>query len=285
MKRKQEDVEPSQQSKTLKTDKNGVLYRQTTPTSRFQLSSKSTTGQTSVLAPSKTAAHTDQAKSMQKQLPKQESSKKGFTAILDKARQAQEAGKERNMVGGITHKPVEKLSRRERERLREEARIQQKRGKKGYPLPGSDRSRSGTPSGTTKEASLQKKSVPDTLSKGIMKKAHEPLSYKGTMRVAGTAKNAPKRGQPQDKYGGYASWSDLDDAEDQEEGEAYDSDDSEDMEGGFDDLEAEENAALRLAKKEDQEALEEEQRLKQEKLERKRKLEALALSKSAKKKF
>lgn len=286
MKRKQEDFEPAKQNKSVKADRNGVLPLQTTPNGRFQLSSKLTAGKTSVVATSMTPAHTDPAKAMPKQFPKPEPIKKGFTAILDKARQAQEAVKERNVGGGITHKPAEKLSRKERERLREEARMQHNRVRKGYPRPGIDRSRSGTPAGPAKVSALQMKPGAESSSKGIMKKPHEPLSYKGTMRVGGSPKPAAKRGQPQDKYGGYASWSDLDDAEDQEEGEAYDSDESDDMEGGFDDLEAEESAALRMAKKEDQEALEEEQRLKQEKLERKRKLEALALSKNAaKKKF
>ena len=63
------------------------------------------------------------------------------------------------------------------------------------------------------------------------------------------------------------------------------SDSESDMEGGFDELEMEESRALKAAKKEDLEALEEETRLKREKLERKRKLEALSKVAAGKKKY
>lgn len=113
------------------------------------------------------------------------------------------------------------------------------------------------------------------------------VGYTGTMR----AKDPAKPTQPvkqkdkfggQDKYGGYASWSDLSDAE-EDEGDYMS--DSDDMEGGFDEMEREEAAAARLARKEDQEALAEEERLKNEKAARKRKLEAMAKQAQSKKRF
>ena len=102
---------------------------------------------------------------------------------------------------------------------------------------------------------------------------------------APVAKKPAQKNLGQDKYGGYASWSDLDEAEDEEEEEDYESDASSDMEGGFDDVEREETEALKFARKEDQAALEEEERLKREKLERKRKLLELSKSAAAKKRY
>ena len=118
------------------------------------------------------------------------------------------------------------------------------------------------------------------------------LSYKGTMRSSrpaepvykGTAQpsNAPvsvhsapvkaksKRKPSDDRYAGYANWSDLDDVDDEEE-DKYGSDCSSDMEGGLWDVEEEERRALAAARKEDAEALQEENDLKRQKLARKRK--------------
>lgn len=121
---------------------------------------------------------------------------------------------------------------------------------------------------------------------GTMRKPVE-VSYTGTMRAKDPAKPAQPVKQKdkfggQDKYGGYASWSDLSDAE-EDEGDYMS--DSDDMEGGFDEMEREEAAAARLAQKEDREALAEEERLKQEKAARKRKLEAMAKQAQGKKRF
>jgi hypothetical protein len=201
---------------------------------------------------------------------------------LEKKRE-EAAQKKDAFVGGIKHKPVERMSLAEKRRLREEQLAQKKAGKKGQ-ASLSDRSRSGTPNGPGKPAA--KKQTQELSYKGTMKKPAEPLNYKGTMRAAGSGpKPAAKKGMPQDKYGGYASWSDLDEVEDEEEEDGYESEGSDDMEAGFDDVETEESAALRAARKEDQEALEEEARLKREKLERQRKLQALIKNAASKKKY
>ena len=57
------------------------------------------------------------------------------------------------------------------------------------------------------------------------------------------------------------------------------------MEGGFDDVDHEEQLALRAAKKEDQEALEEEDRHRREKEERRKRLEQLSRNAATKKRF
>lgn len=216
--------------------------------------------------------------------------KGGFAATLARAAAAQQAAK---ATGGnnIVHKPAEKLSKRERERQRaaQEAAEKEKQkagGPKGKMAQQAGRSRSGTP-GDGKAGSQQKKGPVDVGYKGTMRKA-TPLSYSGTMRASDPArppkpvKQKDKFGG-QDKYGGYASWSDLSDAQDDEED--YMSDESDDMEGGFDEMEREEAAASRAGRKEDQEALAEEERLKKEKMDRKRRLEAMAKQASSKKRF
>ncbi|EME87154.1 uncharacterized protein MYCFIDRAFT_89033 [Pseudocercospora fijiensis CIRAD86] len=73
-------------------------------------------------------------------------------------------------------------------------------------------------------------------------------------------------------------------AEDEDEQEGYDSYESDDMEAGFDDVDGEEQLALKSAKKEDLEALQEEERHRREKEERKRKLAALSKTAAAAKK-
>lgn len=208
--------------------------------------------------------------------------KRGFASIMEKAKAAQEAAKASG-PSGIKHKPVEKMTKRERLRMAEEAKAQQKAAKSGK-VVHADRSRSGTP--VVGKAGSPRKGQ-DTAFQGTMKKRAEPLAYRGTMKAAGlvTAKDKEKKkGMAQDKYGGYASWSDLSDAEEEEE-EGYDSEGLSDMEGGFDDVEEEEMMALRAARKEDQEAIAEEERHRREKLERKRRLEALSKSAAARKKY
>lgn len=215
--------------------------------------------------------------------------KKGFAAILERAKAAQEAAKAAGS-STIKHKPVEKLTKRDRIR-QEEAAKQQKAAPGKVGKPGlADRSRSGTP--VDAKGGLSKK--PESTYKGTMKKPEkktverQEFTYKGTMRKnepgVPRAKPVAKKGMAQDKYGGYASWDDLDEAEDEEE-EDYESDASSDMmDAGFDDMEKEDRMALAAAKKEDQEALAEEERLKREKLERKKKLEALSKNAAAAKK-
>lgn len=211
--------------------------------------------------------------------------KSGYAGIMARAKAAEEAAK-LAANHSIVHKPVEKLTKKERDRMRQEARENQKAGVKGGKMAGqTGRSRSGTPSDP--KAATKKTPAPLAYS-GTMRKPPAPLSYKGTMRAQDPAKPAK---QPEaktdkfggkDKYGGYASWSDLDEAEDEDE-EQYDSES--DMEGGWDEMEREEAAAAASARKEDQEALEEENRHKAEKLARKKKLEMLSKQAKGKQRF
>ncbi|KAK5132772.1 hypothetical protein LTR08_008657 [Meristemomyces frigidus] len=308
VKRRSAEPQSAPKPKIIKTEPGGLPSRPAAPASRFQLSSKSgVPGKPSSIAQrpaiatsSSTIPPKGAPRAPQKQGGPSTTTppgtadgsvkpKKGFAAMLERAKAAEAAAKTAG-PGGITHKAVVKLSRRERERMKEEALVQQKAAAKKGQLAPTERSRSGTPNGHGKAGTLQKRPIaPESTYKGTMKKAPavaEALAYKGTMgKVRSGPKSEPQKGLAQDKYGGYASWSDLDDAEDEEGQEPDDYDSEDDMEGGFDDLEAEETAALRVAKKEDQAALEEEERLKREKMDRKKRLLALSKTAAAKRKF
>lgn len=212
--------------------------------------------------------------------------KTGYAAVMARAKAAEEAAKSAGNHT-IKHKPVERLTKKDRERLRQEAREKQKPGAAGAPgkmAAQAGRSRSGTPS----DPRATKKTPAPLAYSGTMRKPPAPIGYKGTMRAQDPAKpaKAPEARTDKfggkDKYGGYASWSDLDDAEDDDE-EPYDSES--DMEGGWDEVEREEAAAAAVARKEDQEALEEENRHKAEKLARKKKLEMLSKQAKGKQRF
>ncbi|KAK5117532.1 hypothetical protein LTR62_004954 [Meristemomyces frigidus] len=298
VKRRAEDSAGPLTAKTIKTEQKTGPNQSVTSGSRFQLTAKN-----GAIRPVPTAGHSSERQGktaaqtgiIGMSTPPSTTNatakpKKSFAAILERAKAAEAAAKASG-GGGIKHKPVEKLTRKQRLQMMEETKAQQRAGKKGL----ADRSRSGTPNGASTSVLGAKKVSETSTYKGTMKKpAPAPLAYKGTMRAAADP-SQPKRssqskqkGQAQDKYGGYASWSDLDDAEDEDEEprseDGFDESD-EDMEGGFDDLAAEEEEALKHAKREDLAAAREEERLKKEKLERKRKLEKLAMEMKGKKKF
>lgn len=290
VKRKSEEPQSDPRAKTARLESNnGSSGRPTAaPQGRFQLSGKAGAPSKSngvphrpASSPTKPAASQSlTAKPASSADPKPSSStvpaKRGFASIMQKAKAAQDAAKATG-PSGIKHKAVEKLTKRERRKLEEEAEAQRLADKKREKL-NRDQSKNGE-----KQAGAQKGQ--ELGYKGTMRKPAEPLSYKGTMRTVapGESHDKKKKGQAQDKYGGYASWSDLSGAEDEEED--YDSEGSSDMEGGFDEVEREELSAARAARKEDQEALEEEERLKREKLDRKRKLLELSKSAASRKKY
>nr|POF26331.1 hypothetical protein CFP56_22480 [Quercus suber] len=303
VKRKSEEPELVQKTKTIKTDLGGTPNRHGgVSSSRFQLSTKAKSTSTGAQRPNTAAvaaAATSSSVNPQRSLPKQPPKPgpatqlppagngtapkpKGFLSLLEQAKAAQEAAKAAN-AGGIKHKPVEKLTKRERARMMEEQKARANSAKKAsdstpVDCRGTDVAKAGLPS---------KKTAEPLSYQGTMKKrGAAPLAYKGTMgrESSGlpTAK-AKQKGMGQDKYGGYASWSDLSDAEDEDEEDEFDSDD--DMEAGFEDVGMEEEMALRAARKEDQEAQREEDRLRAEKAARKRKLQELSRKAAAGKRF
>lgn len=200
----------------------------------------------------------------------------------------------------IKHEPTKILSKKDREKMRMEAKLASK-GKKpvvGPPAKGADgklavdkEKRKPTETGYqgTARVGYQGTARPN----GPVKKPAE-TGYKGTARPASTAASngrpgaasAKSQAKPARSRNEYVSWSDDElDMEDEEEEEDYASDASSDMEGGMWDVEQEETEALKAARRED---AEEEKRLKElarQKEERKRKLAALASSNASKRRY
>lgn len=186
-------------------------------------------------------------------------------------------------VGKIQHKPV--LTRKEREELTGATKNMSIKGK---PLSrtGSGTSKTATPPlrdgrNGSRENGKKSRTASAEPEKKVKKAALATTGYAGTARPAGGA--APKksaapsygssrdrdrdRAPPSSRYR-YAS-------EEEEEEDDYESDASSAMEAGLDDVDEEEERALRIARKEDQLALREEARHREEK---RRRLAAMAKS-------
>jgi len=208
--------------------------------------------------------------------------KKGYLALLQKAK---EKDATKPIAPPIKHEPSKILTRKERLALKAEASASAK-GKK---------INSGQPSKPLDpKADVSKRKPVEVGYQGTARPARKPVEvgYKGTARPASAPASSNRNGVPAAKakptpskrrYDGYAEWDDLDDMDDEEDD--YASDASSDMEGGVWDVEEEEQLALKVAKKEDAEALAEEMRLKREKDARKRKLMAMSKAAAAKKRF
>jgi len=165
-------------------------------------------------------------------------------------------------------------------------------GKKKGPATGTlSRSRSPDPrstkGGVKQEPQKEKKKKPLELGyKGTMRPAAPEPAYKGTMNTKRPARDerstsAPTHKRPdpsRDKYRGYFT-----DEEEEDDG-YYDESDLSDMEAGLSDVEAEEQAALRQAKKDDENELRLENELKRQKSEKRIALEKLAAEAAKKKK-
>lgn len=189
----------------------------------------------------------------------------------------------------VKHEPTKIMSKKDRELARLQARAA--KGKKpvsGVPAKAAD---------PKLNVGKEKRKGPEPTYQGTARPAKKPadIGYKGTARPSsvgpapgkpGPAAAKAKPKPSQSRYGGYANWSDVeDDEEDEEEEDDYASDVSSDMEANRWDLEEEETMALKVAKKEDAEALAEEERAKREKEERKRKLMAMNKAAASKRKF
>lgn len=256
--------------------KAAIPYRGSGPSAKVQSTTKPATTQSAPVRPS--AAST--ASSSTAPAP----AKGGYLAVLEAAKQNAEAAK---LAGQIKHKPVEKLTKKDRQRLVEEARAAQKgkplakdaraglkaRGKSAEPLVDS---KTGVP---TKD----KRKPVEVAYKGTMRSnAPAAPAYRGTMGgPGGAAARKPLAKAPASSRSGYgagrryASYSDEEEEEEDDELED-DYESGSDMEAGVDEMYEEEEASARIARREDALALAEENELKRQKLERKRKLEELA---------
>ncbi|QIW98154.1 hypothetical protein AMS68_003672 [Peltaster fructicola] len=255
---------PSKQSlrppPTIETESRSLVGVKTSKAPAARLQQNGTTGATIPPKAQLAAASTASAPA-----------KRGFASLLAKANAAQEAIKAAG-PNTIKHKATEVMKKKERERMKLAAKEEDKQMRRGNlnignaklgtaRLGGIDRNAEGKP----------------------VRRPKDDLSTIGTMRAKPDTKPALKHKRKeirQDKYGGYASWSDLD-AEDEEQD--YESE-SDMEEAGFDDIMEEDRRAERFARQEDQRELELEERRRKEKLERKQKLMALNDSAAAAKK-
>lgn len=213
----------------------------------------------------------------------------GYMAMLMKAKEKEQT---KPAAPPIKHEPTKILSKKDREKMRMEAKLASK-GKKpmvGAPIKGPD----GKP-GAEKEKEKRKPTdigyQGTARPSGPVKKPAE-VGYKGTARPSSAAApngrpgatGAKSQAKPA-RRNEYVDWSDDALDMDDDEEEDYASDVSSDMEGGMWDVEEEESEALKAARRED---AEEEKRLKElarQKEERKRKLLALASSNASKRRY
>ncbi|KAK6005078.1 hypothetical protein QM012_007857 [Aureobasidium pullulans] len=254
--------------------KAAIPYRGSGPSAKVQTTTKPSTTQSAPVRPSAVSTTSSTVSAP---------AKGGYLAVLEAAKQNAEAAK---LAGQIKHKPVEKLTKKDRQRLVEEARAAQKgkplskdakaglkaRGKSAEPLVDA---KSGIPA-------KDKRKPVEVAYKGTMRSnAPAAPAYRGTMGGPGGAAARKPLPNPsassRSGYGAgrrYASYSDEEEDEDDELEDDYES--GSDMEAGVDEMYEEEEASARIARREDALALAEENELKRQKLERKRKLEELA---------
>jgi hypothetical protein len=197
---------------------------------------------------------------------------------MARAKQAQTDKAQQSQVGLIKHQATqrEKISKVAERRRQEESKGKAAKEKPGNtrPAPGGKqqvKSRSVSPAKKTDQPKVPKAPRPPL---------HAPpsSSYKGTMGISGgrTTKPPPKR----KRYDEYMGTDEEDGSDDmggygEDEQDDYGSDASSDMEAGLDDMDAEEQRALRVAKEEDAREQALENRLKREKEDRKQALQAL----------
>lgn len=191
--------------------------------------------------------------------PKPAPTKGSFAELMARAK----AQDPKQKIGVITHTksaPKEKLSKRAEQRKAEDDKLRkEKSGNGGGRKPDSRRS-----------ASPVKKGVQE----GRVSKAPTKPTYKGTMGKS-TGRDQPRKETKRryDEYLGTDEEDNSDVDQDDYDEEGYE---SSDMEGGFDDLEVEEQSAMRQAKADDARELALENQLKREKEARRRRLMDLA---------
>lgn len=205
----------------------------------------------------------------------------------------------------IKHEPTKILSKKDREKMRMEAKLAAK-GKKPAVGPAAPAAKGANgklpvdkdkrkPTEVAYQGTARNGYQGTARPNGPIKKPAD-VGYKGTARPSSAAApngrpgaaGAKSKAKPARRLNEYVSWSDdeLDmDGEEEEEEEDYASDVSSDMEGGIWDVEEEESEALKAAKREDAEEQKRINELARQKEERKRKLAALASSNASKRRY
>lgn len=188
-------------------------------------------------------------------------------------------------LGTITHQttPKERRSKVQQKRLDKEGKQREEDSKTSGKLNGGRHTFSGpeTTTGKFRDTNLRTPQKPAELEyKGTARKPQEPAgpAYKGT--GGRPPRHESEKAKPHRKTQSRPSRVDeyLGTDEEDEGGSdgGHHSDESTDMEAGMMDMENEEQAALRIAKNEDEKELQMEMDAKKEKLARKKKLQQLA---------
>ncbi|PLB34967.1 uncharacterized protein BDW47DRAFT_111189 [Aspergillus candidus] len=248
------------------------------PSSARPVPARATTG-SSLPTPQKAPQKPPQ-KAPQKEPPASSKAppKGSFADLIAQAKNLQQ--KTPTQVGMFKHQPVpkEKLSKMERKKRMMEAQAKEKEAKLGK-RPGAA---SGTKPGLQKLAS---KTAEPTY-RGTSRPTPTPTAtapaqpaYRGTAglpsRRSGNDRNAQSRGGRR-RMDEYLGTDEEDEGEYADNYDDYYSDASSDMEAGLDDVDREEAAALKAARREDEEEWKAELAAKQEKLERRNRLASLA---------
>ncbi|KAJ5347140.1 Chromatin SPT2 [Penicillium brevicompactum] len=190
--------------------------------------------------------------------------KGSFAAIMAQAKAAQD--KAPVQVGMLKHQagPKERLSKIERKKRQEEEQAKEKQARSG---------KKAVPGVSSKDKPARQRGTEELSYKGTAKPTQtpEPPTYRGTAGLPSKRGAYDRRHQSRNSrqneylatdeedegdYGGYGGYDD------------YYSDASSDMEAGMDDVDREEAAALKFAKREDEEELRQEMAAKKEKLAR-----------------
>ena len=209
-----------------------------------------------------------------------------YQEILARAKAAQEA---QPGSGIIKHKPIEKLSRREKPK--QNTKSSYKRHEPKGALSDSVSNTRNTPEslrpGKSAEPSAKKRKRVDLGYKGTMRPSNGMVTQlsSSTFRINATAEGSnwtracPSRPRASLKY------KTNNEPNVEESSEKYSSDASSDMEAAAFDLEEEEQQSLSAAKKEDDAAAAEELEMKRKKAERREKLNQMAKIESKKRKL
>ena len=209
--------------------------------------------------------------------PRKEPKKGSYAEIMARAKANQAKPQ---AVGTINHKPKEKgaLSYKKELKLQKQAKRDQKMGF----IKGKGASRPSSADEAPRVGQMRRNGAKPEQVLPAKKPKPQPV-YKGTMNPASVTARAKEKAAAQTarRDNEYAGTDDeLDEDEDLESGDGvgYDDDEeeSDDMEAGFSDVELEETAADRAARREDEEEARLEARLKREKEERKRRVQELA---------
>lgn len=197
--------------------------------------------------------------------------KGSYAALMEAAKAAQ--GKAPTQVGVIRNQqaaPKKKLSKLEQKRQLLEAQEKEKNDRKAKRFE---------PSAALKGKVAAKKGesdVPEYRGTAKPSRTPEPVGYRGTANLPSNRSSNDRRQHGKRRMDEYLGTDEEDEGDYDDGYDDYYSDSSADMEAGFDDVNQEEDTALKTARREDEEELRMEMAAKKLKLERQNKLAALA---------